>query len=182
MSRERFVEFLKEAIVALPQHLKEMLRLSDDPDLSDQARRLAAGALLHWLSGTNTIPGARGDTLPYVDDVLVLRLVYERIAQLAPEVMSAHKASAPELFGSLEDELALMRDYLGEGMSVIEKGVNRLSQIKHVGRTAEQCVGDEECATMLYEDVQAALVDLDLEEEEVARALKSVDPLIASLK
>lgn len=182
MSRERFVEFLKEAIIMLPQHVKGTLRLSEDPDIPDEGRRLAAGSLLHWLSGTNTIPGARGNILSYVDDVLVLRLAYERIAKLAPESMAGHRANAPELFAALDEELALMREYLGDGLQVIEKGLERLSQLKHLGRTAEQCVRDEESATMLYEEVQTALVDLDLEEEEVARALKSIDPLIASLK
>lgn len=182
MSRDQFVEFLKEGIVALPQHLKAVLRLADDPDIPDAGRQLAAGALLHWLSGTNTIPGARGAILSYVDDVLVLHLAYARIAELAPDVMATHKEHSPELLGELDASMAVARDYLGSGMEVLERGMERLNQLKHMGRTAEQCIADEESATALYEEVQAALVDLDLEEEEVARALKDVDPLIRGLK
>lgn len=181
MSRERFVEFLNEAILMLPQHIKGALRLSEDPDIPDEGRLLAAGALLHWLSGTNTIPGARGDILSYVDDVLILKLAFGRMAAIAPESMARHRANAPELFGQLDDELALIADYLGSGLKVIERGLKRFDQLKHLGRSAQQCVTDEESATMLYEEVQAALVELDFEEEEVARALKDIDRLIASL-
>ena len=35
---------------------------------------------------------------------------------------------------------------------------------------------------MLYEEVQAALVDLDLEEEAVSRALKQLDPVLDGLR
>jgi hypothetical protein len=182
MSREQFTEFVQGAIMALPQHLQGTLRLVDDPNIPDEGRAIAAGAVLHWLSGLNTIPGVRGGVLSYVDDVLVLRLVYERIEKIAPDAMAKHRADWPELFGSLGDEVALLRAYLGKGVSVLDRAVDRIDQLKHKGVTATQCVTEEEAGTMMYEAVQAALVDLDLEEEAVGRALKQLDPVLDGLR
>lgn len=182
MSRDLFVDFVKGAILALPQHLKGALRLVDDPNIPDEGRILAAGAVMHWLSGSNTIPGVRGGVLSYVDDVLVLRLAYARIEAIAPDAMAKYRTDSPELFGRVTEEVELLRSYLGKGVGVLDKAVERIGQLKHHGRTAEQCVADEEAATMLYDEVQSALVDLDLEEEAVSRALKQLDPVLEGLR
>ncbi|MFI5307359.1 MAG: hypothetical protein ACHQ53_08415 [Polyangiales bacterium] len=182
MSREQFIGFVKGAILTLPQQLKGTLRLVDDPNIPDEGRAVAAGAILHWLSGSNTIPGVRGGLLSYVDDVLVLRLAYARIETIAPEAMARHRADSPELFGSLTEDVALLRDYLGNGVAVLDKAVERIAQTKHHGRTAAQCIADEDAGTMLYDEVQSALVDLDIEEEAVSRALKQLDPVLEGLR
>jgi hypothetical protein len=182
MSREQFVEFVQGAILSLPQHLQAALRLVDDPNIPDEGRAVAAGAVLHWLGGSNTIPGVRGGVLSYVDDVLVLRLAYARIEAIAPEAMATHRNDSPELFGSLADEVALVRSYLGKGVAVLERAVERIEQLKHKGVTASQCVSDPDAGTTLYEAVQSALVDVDLEEEAVSRALKQLDPVLDGLR
>ncbi len=182
MAREQFVGFMRGAIVSLPQSLKAALRVAEDPDISDDGRALVAGALVHWLSRTNTIPGVRGAALAYVDDVLVLLLAMERLTQMAPDAVDRLKADAPELFDTLADDLAVSRAYLGSGMKVIEHALERLSKLKHMGRTAAQCVKDEASATMLYEEVHAALIDFDLEPDAVGRELKEIDAIVEDLK
>ena len=183
MSREQFTDFVEKAIVTLPQHLKGALRLVDDPNIPDEGRLLVAGAILHWLSGSNSIPGVRGGLLSYVDDVLVLRLAYARLETIAPEAMARHKTDSPELYGSLSDEVALVRSYLGKGAAVLDKAIDRLGQLKHHGRNAAQCIADEEAATVLYEEVQSALVDLELEEGAVGRAIKGgLDSMLDGLR
>jgi hypothetical protein len=181
-SREQFIDFVKAALLSLPQHLQGALRLVDDPNIPDDGRAVAAGAILHWLGGSNTIPGVRGGLLSYVDDVLVLRLAYTRIEGIAPEAMQRHRSDSPELYGSLADEVKLIRAYLGDRVAVLDKAVERLGQTKHHGRSAVQCVADPEAGTTLYEEVQAALVDVDLEEEAVNRALKQLDPVLDGLR
>lgn len=181
-SREQFIEFVKAAILALPQHLKGALRLVEDPNIPDEGRAVAAGAILHWLGGSNTIPGVRGGVLSYVDDVLVLRLAYARIEAIAPEAMTRHRADSPDLYGAMNEEVALVRAYLGDRIAVLDKAVERIGQTKHHGRSAVQCIADEEAGSMLYDEVQAALVDLDIEEEAVSRALKQLDPVLDGLR
>ena len=182
MTRGRFFEWMRGAIVGLPQNLKAALRVAEDQDIPDDGRALVAGAVVHWLSRTNTIPGARGAALPYVDDVLVLLLALERLAKMAPEAVPRLRADAPELFDTLENDLQVAREYLGPGIVVLEQALDRVVKLKHMGRTALQCVKDEDSATMLYEEVHAALIDFDLEADAVGRELKELDTLVDELR
>jgi hypothetical protein len=181
MSSE-FTDFLRAAILALPQHLKAALRLMDDPNIPDEGRIIAAGAVQHWLSGSNTIPGVRGGVLSYVDDVIVLLLAYARIQAIAPDAMAKHSTDWPELFGRVSEEEKLVRDTLGPSVAVFDKVIDKLGQLKHHGRSASQCVADEEAATTLYDEVISALVDLELEEEAIGRALKQLGPVLDGLR
>lgn len=182
MARERFVALIKGAIVGLPQNLKAALRVAEDQDIPDDGRALVAGAVVHWLSRSNTIPGVRGGALAYVDDVLVLLLALERLVKMAPDAIPRLRADAPELFDTLDADLALARSYLGPGMLVLEQALERVVKLKHMGRTALQCVKDESAATMLYEEVHAALIDFDLEPDTVGRELKDLDQLVDELR
>lgn len=182
MARDEFVAFMRGAIVALPQSLKAALRVAEDPDIPDDGRALVAGALVHWLSRTNTIPGVRGAALAYVDDVLVLLLAMERLSQMAPDAVPRLRADAPELFETLTDDLRIAREYIGTGMVLLEQALERVVKLKHMGRTAQQCVKDESAATMLYEEIHAALIDFDLEPDAVGRELKDIDPLVEELR
>jgi len=182
MVREEFLTFIKGAIVALPQSLKAALRVVEDPDIPDEGRALVAGAVIHWLSRTNTIPGVRGGALAYVDDVLVLLLALERTQTLAPDAAERLLQHAPEVMETLGDDLALSRQYLAGGMTVLEQALGRVTKLKHMGRTAQQCVKDESAATMLYEELHSALVDFDPAPETVARELKDLDSIVEDLR
>jgi uncharacterized membrane protein YkvA (DUF1232 family) len=183
MARDEFLTFIRGAILALPQSLKAALRLAEDPDLPDEGRSLVAGAVVHWLSKTNTIPGVRGGALAYVDDVLVLLLAIEKAMKLAgPEMADRFMQHAPEVCETLDADLALVRRHLGPGISVLEHALDRVTKLKHMGRTAQQCVKDEAAATMLYEELQSALVDLDPQPDVVGRELKDLDTVIEELR
>lgn len=168
--------------MALPQSLKAALRVAEDPDIPDEGRALVAGAVIHWLSKTNTIPGVRGGALAYVDDVLVLMLALEHTQNLAPDAPDRMLQHAPELVETLEGDLALVRQHLGTGMAVFEQALPRVTKLKHMGRTAQQCVKDESAATMLYEELQSALVDFDPTPDSVARELKDLDAMVEDLR
>jgi uncharacterized membrane protein YkvA (DUF1232 family) len=182
MLRDQFLTFIRGAIVALPQNLKAALRVAEDPDISDEGRALVAGAVVHWLSRTNTIPGVRGGALAYVDDALVLMLAVERAKSLATDNAERLEQHAPELCETLVADLELVRKHLGPGMSVLEQALERVTRLKHMGRTAQQCVKEESAATMLYEELQAALVDFDPAPETVARELKDLDAVVEELR
>lgn len=166
---------MREAIISLPQDMKAVLRIVEDPDLDDEGRALAAGALLHVLSAHNAIPGQRG-ILAYVDDVIVLRLMLERLQKSAPDVMAQHREDSPELMEPLEEQMGAVRDYLGELLKVLDRAVDGLPKLNHQGHSATDCARDPEASTWLYDAVHEALVDeLDFDEDEVARELKQVD-------
>jgi uncharacterized membrane protein YkvA (DUF1232 family) len=182
MSRAEFEDVMRESILSLPQDMKTMLRVVEDPDLDDELRTLAAGAVLHVLSAQNAIPGIRG-TLGYVDDVIVLRLVLQRLVHDAPDAMARHREDSPELFELLEEQLAKVRAYLGELLAVLERACESLPRLTHQGHSAEECALDDTASTWLYDAVHAALVNrLDFKAEEVARSMKSVDQILKPLQ
>jgi len=180
--KEKFAELVREGILSLPQDLKIVLRIVDDPDIDDESRVAAAGALMHVLSASNSIPGMRG-ILGHVDDVLVLRLVLERIEKKNPEAMAAHREDSPELFADLDDQLEVIRGYLGELTKVLDRAVDGLGKQNHQGHPAERCVRDTDAGNWLYDAVQEAIVEqLDFDEDEVAREVKAVDQIVPHLQ
>lgn len=181
MSRERAFELIRDAVVSLPQDIKTMLRVAEDVDLPDDSRVLAAGALLHWMSATNGIPGARG-MLALVDDVIIFRLVLEQLKASSPDVIARQGEDAGTLITELDEWMATIRAYLGEGIVVLERALTEASKLKHKGHAAEECVRSVDSGTWLYEEVQAALVDVDLAEDQVSRELKALDTIIKPLQ
>lgn len=180
MSLERFVESVSTAIVSLPQDLKAVLRVVDEPDLDDASRVSAAGALMHVLSSFNAIPGTRG-IVAYVDDVLVLRLALERIAKQNPEVVASHKEQAPELWDG--ELLETARGYLGDIMKLIESAVDGLPKLSHQGHAPGECVKDVDGSNWLYDAVHAAIVEkFEFDEEAVVREVRGVEKVLAPLR
>lgn len=168
---------MRDAIVSLPQDMKAILRIVEDPDLEDDHRTLAAGALLHVLSGHNAIPGMRG-MLAYVDDVIILRLTLEQLLRLAPDVMTQQREDSPELFEPLAEQMDAVRAYLGDLLGVLEKACEGLPELSHQGHSAAACAEDAEAAMWLYDAVQQAIIDdLDIEEDDVTRALRDVSQI-----
>lgn len=182
MARDEFVAWLRGAIPSLPQTLKEALRIAEDPDVPDEGRALLAGAVIHWLSRTNTIPSARVGTLIYVDDALVLLFALDRLRAIVPGYIERLIETSPELFERFDDDVARAREYLGTGVKVIDHALDRVARLKHMGRTAEHCVHDEAAATMLYEELDSALIDFEVQEEAVARDVKDIDGAIEEVK
>ncbi|MFW6052263.1 MAG: hypothetical protein ACODAU_13880 [Myxococcota bacterium] len=182
MSRDRFVEVMREAILSLPQDMKAVLRIVEDPDIEDDGRIDAAGALLHVLSASNAIPGARG-ILQYVDDAVVLRLVLEKIERRYPDALAHHREESPELFDPLEEDLQAIRAYLGDSVVVLERAAEAVSKLSHQGHTARQCALDPDAGNWLYDAVQEAIVEeLELDEEEVTRETKHMSDLVKQLE
>jgi len=182
MSNQRFGEWVTDAVVALPQDLKALRRMAEDPDVSDAGRVLIAGVILHVVSGAHGIPGMRG-ILAFVDDVVVVRLALLRLLESDAEPLASHIEAEPQLFGSLTGDLDTIRGYLGELTAVLDKVVDGVSAINYQGYSARQCVEDADASNWLYGAVQEAIVDLfDFDEDEVSRELRAIDQIKAPLK
>lgn len=182
MTIDRFSAALRDGMLSLPQDCKAMLRLAEDPDLDDESRVLACGALIHVLSGTNAIPGAKG-TLALADDVIVLRLAVERLAAASPDVAKAHADDDPEVFDAMRDQLEAVRAHLGDLMGVLDRAVDQLPKLQFEGHDAKGCAVDDESITWLYDSVHEAIIQrLEVREEDAARAAKSAGELRSYLK
>ncbi len=158
-----------------------MLRVAEDVEIPDEGRIAAAGSLLHWLSATNGIPGARG-LLCYVDDVIIMRLVLEHLKKLAPEAMAKQADAAGPLITELDAWMADVRAYMGAGIQVLERAMGDAGKLKHKGHTPEECVRSEASGTWLYEEILAELVDVDLPEDQVTRELRGLESIIKPLR
>lgn len=174
---DSFQELIGPAIVALPQDLKATLRLVEDPELDDASRVGLAGAVMHVLSGANSIPGVRG-ILAFVDDVVVLRLALEAASSRSPDVVAKHAAKEPEFIGNVATFLVVSRDFLGELMPLLEKATEQAQKLTHQGHGAQDCVFETESSTWLYDAVHAAIVEqFEFDEDEVMREVKRVGQL-----
>jgi hypothetical protein len=181
MSRERAFELIRDAMVSLPQDLKAMLRVAEDVEIPDEGRIAAAGALLHWMSATNGIPGARG-LLAYVDDVIIIRMVLAQLKVLAPEAIAKQAEVAGPLISEVDEWVATVSDYLGGSVKVLERAMSDSGKLKYKGHTPEECVRSEASGTWLYEEVQAELVSLELAEDQVTREVRGLEAIIKPLR
>jgi uncharacterized membrane protein YkvA (DUF1232 family) len=182
MTLDRFATALQAGMMSLPQDMKAMLRIAEDPDLDEGSRVLACGALLHVLLGANAIPGVKG-TLGFADDVLVLRLTVDRIAKSSPDIIKAHHDAAPEIFEPMSEQLEAARSYLGDRIGVLERTLDGLPKITYEGHNAQLCAKDQEAQTWLYDSVHEAIVErLELNEDDVARAVKSASDIKTKLE
>ncbi|MEM9070694.1 MAG: hypothetical protein AAGE52_19460 [Myxococcota bacterium] len=182
MSRDRFVELMGDAVIQLPQDLRAVLRIVEDPEVDDASRVMIAGALLHVISQGTSIPGVRG-TLQHAGSVMLIRLVLERAQTSSPEAITRHREESPELFGPMDEQLEIARSFLGDGMKVLEGLVDKLPKLNHQGHTAEQCVHDTESNNWLYDTVHVSLVEtLEIDDEDVAREIKGADRIRKSLQ
>jgi hypothetical protein len=181
MSRERFVELMTPALSRFSQDLKSVLRIVEDPEVDDESRIAAAGALLHVISSTGAIPGVRG-VLRHLGDVLSIRLVLHDVRERSPDAFQKHLQESPEMFEPLSDELDAARAYLDDRVSVLKSVVEKFPKLNHQGHQATECIEDTESSTWLYDAVHEVLIDeIDFDEEDVVRELKQVDRILAPL-
>ena len=180
MSDNRFVELMQPNLIRFASDLKAVLRVVEDPEVDDETRIETAGALIHVISSGAAIPGVRG-VLRRLSDVLVIRLVLDRGRERSPEAFEQHQADSPELLEPLGDELEAMNEYLGDRVKVLRKAVEKFSKANHQGHSAESCVRDTDSSNWLYDAVNEKLIEVDLDEQEIARELKRVDQILAPL-
>lgn len=182
MSRERFRELMEDAVIGLPHDLKSVLRVVEDEDVDDDARVLVAGSLLHVLSRGTAVPGVRGH-LQHAGSVLLIRLALEQACAASPDAMAKHREGAPEIFDALEEQLEVSREFLGEGMKLLEDTRGKLPKLNHEGHGAEACVRDDESINWLYDAVIEAPVEIleDIDEEDVQREMKGVEQIRKNL-
>lgn len=172
---------MEAAVIALPSDLKSLLRIVEDPEVSEDSRTRLAGALIHVISHGAAVPGVRG-SLQHVGSVLLCRLALEKATETSPDAMAAHMSLEPELMEPLEEQLKVAREFLGEGMSVLVESADKLDKLNFEGHSAEECVRDVDAGTWLYDAVHEALVEIiDIDEDDVRREIKGVARIAKNL-
>ena len=178
---EEFVERYFRAILELPQDAKVLCEIVDDEDVPESGRALVAGALVSLLQPSDLIPDTWGQ-LGLADDAITLRLA---VAQALPEGNPAREPHAKRFsrfFDELADDLAAARESLGDTFALFEQRLGRLPNLEHKGKRVDALIRTEATRAWLYDEVDEAMTDLEIDEDELNVAMRRMDPLLTHLK
>lgn len=179
--KDEFSGFLFRSIVELPQDVKIMFEMLDDTNFSDSTRLRAAGALLYLLAPGDLIPDTFG-LLGHADDSLVLRMTMDLILRLEPERAEVYRTRFPEVFDTLEADLAAASRFLGDAYTWFVQYLEKLGAIEFKGKKAQVFIDDVDASSWLYGEVSEALLDLEIDEDELNRELRKVDRILTVMK
>lgn len=173
---QRFLGRLRELLLALPYDLKVLFRILGNEDLPRDVRVQAAGAVVYCLAISDPIPDSSG-VIGYVDDVVLLRLSLSRISNSGAELISEVEERFPEQFELLEDDITLIRQYMGEALAWVDDRIDKIDQFKYKGKRVSAYVDDEDASQRLYEEALEFATEYDIDETAVAK-LKSGQAII----
>ncbi len=169
ISEKEFIQRVRELLVNLPYDLKVFFEAITDENLPMEARKVAAGAIIYCLHPSDPIPDSAG-ILGFVDDVTVVKIALSRLIELGGEDATEYPRRFTEQFDGLEEDLALIRGYLGENMEWLEKRVReRLPNNRYKGKTTQEYLEDDEAQEFLYSEGLAFTTDYEIDEEEAAK-------------
>jgi uncharacterized membrane protein YkvA (DUF1232 family) len=180
-AREEFVERHARAIVDLPQDVKALGEVLDDEELPAERRRLVAGALVGLLQAGDLVPDTWGP-LGMVDDAITLRLAADVAVPAGSPERDRHAARYGQFWGELADDLAAARAFLGDTFTLFETRLTRLPLAEHKGKRAETAVHNEVVRAWLYDEVDQAMTDLEVVEDDLHVAMRRVDALVTHLR
>lgn len=181
MSAREFSDAMTRCVASYGKDLKDSFFVVDDGELDEDMRALAAGAIFYGLAAGDLLPDTLGP-LGIVDDVLVLRIALERIAKSAPERAKIYAQERPELFGTLDDDLGVAREHLGELFELFDDRVDSCRSIEFKGKTPLQCVTDPDDSRWLYDEVMEAQLHMDTDEDSVGRHIRKFDTVMPRLR
>jgi uncharacterized membrane protein YkvA (DUF1232 family) len=179
--KDEFSGFLFRSIIEIPQDVKVIFEMLDDTNFSDRTQLRAAGSLLYLLAPGDLIPDTFG-LLGHADDSLVLRITMARILRQEPDRAAHYRARYPEVFDTLDADLATAAGYLGEAYPWLEQHLDRLETIEFKGKKPQMILDDVEVGSWLYDEINEAMLDLEIDEDELGRELRKVDRILTVLQ
>jgi uncharacterized membrane protein YkvA (DUF1232 family) len=169
ISEKQFVKRVQELLVMLPYDIKVFFEAISDENLPMEARKVAAGAIIYCLSPSDPIPDSAG-ILGFVDDVTVVKIALSRLLELGGEEAAEYPKRFTDQYNGLEDDLALIRGYLGENMAWLEKRIReRLPTNRYKGKSTEEYLKDGEAQSFLYTEGLAFTTGYEIDEKEAAK-------------
>lgn len=172
-----FLSKISEFLVSLPFDLKVLQEAVSDPDLDRRARELAAGAVVHTLGPQEGEIGP----LRYADDVLLLRAAFHAVVQRGGEGAMAFRERFAEIYGTLDEDLRLFEDYLGETWRWLVSKTEAFPKQVYKGKRATQYVDDEAGLAFLYEEGLEFQTNYNITEEHVRNKLRRADQVVELL-
>ena len=175
----RYLSTVSGWLVSLPHDLKVLYEAKDEPNLDREGRELAAGAILYILS-----PDTSGadEMVAFADDAILLREALRAVAQRGGEGSAAFRDRFADYYGSLEADLDLCREAMGETYQWLAQKMDGLSKLAYKGKKVHQYIDDEEASEALYEDGLAFATDYPIDEEKLEMRLKKPETLLEPLR
>jgi len=168
----RFVELVRSWLASLPHDLKIAYEAMDDENLPRPARELAAGAIIYVVSPNDFVSDRDNSVASYVDDALLLRLVLRKILVKGEADALALRERYPEVFETLEQDLDVCKDAMGDLMTWLEGKVDGLKNLEHKSKKTTAFLDDDEAREELFEDGLGFRTDYPIDEDTIGDKLK----------
>ena len=181
----RFVELVRSWLVSLPHDLKIAFEAMDDENLPRAARELAAGAVVYVVSPNDLVTDRNDSVGSYVDDAFLLRLALRKIMARGAdenEAAQAFRERFPEVFDTLDADLELCRNAIGDLMAWLDSKVDGLVKLEHRGKKAASFVDDDEARAELFEDGLVFRTDYPIDEDTIGDKLKKASTVTDVMK
>jgi uncharacterized membrane protein YkvA (DUF1232 family) len=167
--------------VSLPHDLKIAFDAMDDENLPRPVREVAVGVIAYVVSPNDFIADRNDTVVSYADDVLLLRLALSK-ALGKGEDEQAFRDRFPELFDSLEENLALCKSVMGELMTWLESKVGVLPAFEYKGKKVAKFLDNDEAREQLFDDGLVFRTDYPIDEKTIADKLKKASTITDVMK
>jgi hypothetical protein len=175
----RFLTTVSSWLVSLPHDLRVLFEAKDEPNLDRGAREAAAGAIVFVLTPD---PTGDADFVRFADDTILLRAVLQHVGKEGGEGAADFKTRFAEYYGSLDDDLAICKQTMGDTYDWITGKVATLGKQIYKGKKLPMYLDNDEASEELYEDSLAFATDYPIDENKLGMRLKKLDTLLDPLK
>lgn len=172
-----FLEKVSEYLMSLPFDLKVLQEAVADTDLDKSAREVAAGTIIHTI-----LPQEGDNPGRYVDDVLFLRAALNHVVADNSEGAKAFRARYDDVYGKLDEDLALFKGALGELWPWLQSKLATFNKQVFKGKKPAHYVDDGEAARLLYEEGLEFQTNYPVKEDMVRNKVRRIDTILELLQ
>ncbi len=153
----------------------------DDENLPRPVREVAAGVVAYVVAPNDFIADRNDAVVSFADDALLLRLALTQ-ALGTGEDEDAFRGRFPELFESLDENLALCKTVMGELMTWLEGKVEALPKLDYKGKKVTKYLDDETAREQLFDDGLVFRTDYPVDEKTITDKLKKASTITDVMK
>ncbi len=177
----KFVELVRGWLVSLPHDLKIAFDAMDDENLPRPVREVAAGVVAYVISPNDSVSDRSENVVSFADDAVLLRLALSQ-ALGTGEDEQAFRDRFPELFESLDENLATCKTVMGELMTWLEGKVGGLAKLDYKGKKIVKYLDDEAAREQLFDDGLVFRTDYPVDEKTITDKLKKATTITDAIK
>lgn len=182
-NEQRFVETMRAWLVSLPHDLKILFEAKDDENLPQESREYAVGAIIYAVSPNDFISADRHDSfLSFTDDCLLMRMALQRAVKEDNEDVDFFKSRFPEFFDTLDEELAVCKEAMGDLYDWLESKVEVLRKLEYKSKKVKHYLEDDEASEYLYEDGLGFRTEYPVDEETLSDKLKKASTVLSAMQ